>query len=89
MPPDVVTAMFVAAWARAEHCPVYIDRHELDLYRRYEPSEELLAAWHSSRALVNASLGFAVPIMRVPGGAGRAFAAWPPTYAVIGELGRN
>jgi hypothetical protein len=91
LPRDVFAAMYVAALARAEHCPVYIERGTLDLYRRYEPSGALWSAWSERVAQVVGALGFAVPVMRGDGpDRGRiAFGSWPPTSAWSGATGRN
>ncbi len=80
VPHQVFVAMWVAAWARAEHCPLNIlPEGWLEPHCRYTPSDDLmLAVSQTMRELVGA-LGFAIPIMVDQ--SKRAFAAsWPLTW---------
>jgi hypothetical protein len=76
VPHAVFTAMYVAAWARAEGCPLNIVAGRLEPSVRNEPSDDLWAATAQSMGQLVGSLGFAIPILRDPHG--RAVAAtWP------------
>jgi hypothetical protein len=76
VPQDVTSAMYVAAWARAEHCPLNILAGRLEPHCRYNPSETLWAAVGQAMWKIVGSLGFAVPIRLDEHK--RAFAAtWP------------
>jgi hypothetical protein len=76
LPPAVLRGMYVAALARAEHCPVSIaDGRALGMHDRYEPSPSLRAAFDDDRAALVGVLGFGVPLQLDP--RGRAtWASW-------------
>ena len=63
IPDRVVAGMWLAAWARAEHCDVEICDGRLDLRARYCPSPELERAFAAGRAHVVGVLGWGVPLM--------------------------
>jgi hypothetical protein len=80
--------MFLAAWARAEGCPVQFVDRRLELYPR-EPSDELVEAFERGRALVAGVVGWAVPLRYTS--PGRPWAAsWPATLShCTGPTGDN
>jgi hypothetical protein len=56
--------MYVAAWARAEHCDVSIlDGGQLELRCRYTPTDALSWAFGKFRAYVVGVFGFGVPLL--------------------------
>ena len=63
VPHRVFVAMWIAAWARAEHCPLNITAGRLELHCRYNPSGDLCAAVGLSVGEVVNALGFAVPLI--------------------------
>jgi hypothetical protein len=64
VPAAVTRAMWVAAWARAEHCPLNIvPAGWLEPHCKYEPSDDLWAATSQTMRELVGCLGFAVPIM--------------------------
>lgn len=79
IPMPVTVAMYVAAWARAEHCGLQIVDRKLEPWCRYRPTAALERAIASSATELVGIVGFAVPLLfndrRV------AFAAsWPLTW---------
>jgi hypothetical protein len=79
IPMPVTVAMYVAAWARAEHCGLTIVDRRLEPWCRYRPTAALEHAIASSATELVGIVGFAVPLLfnerRV------AFAAsWPLTW---------
>jgi hypothetical protein len=80
VPEPVTRAMWVAAWARAEHCPLNIlPNGWLEPHCRYTPSDELWAATAQTMRELVGCLGFAIPIRLDV--RGRAFgASWPMTW---------
>jgi hypothetical protein len=63
----VTSGMFLAAWARAEHCHLNIVAGRLEPHMRYEPSEALCASLGRDGGLTVGVLGFGVPILRANG----------------------
>jgi hypothetical protein len=79
MPNSVFCAMWVASWARAEHCPLTLTAGRLEPYCKYNPSEGLWAAVGQQMGNIIGSLGFAIPIMLDERKRPRA-ASWPFTW---------
>jgi hypothetical protein len=77
VPPAVVRGMWIAAWARAERCPLNVlPAGWLEPHCRYTPSDELWAAVAQGMREIVGALGFAVPILLDQ--RRRAYAAtWP------------
>jgi hypothetical protein len=63
IPPRVLAAMYTAAWARAEHCPLNVIAGRLEPHCRYEPTEALWAAFGQAQGEIIGALGFGVPIL--------------------------
>jgi hypothetical protein len=64
IPQSVISGMYVAAWARAEHCPLNIVAGRLEPHCRYNPSEILWANVAQAMGEIIGVLGFGVPILR-------------------------
>jgi hypothetical protein len=89
IPHDVFCGMWVAAWARAEHCPYNVLPHGyLEPHCRYTPSDDLWVATAQSMRQLVGCLGFAIPLAF--DGRQRAFgASWPMTFGTSGRGSRN
>ncbi len=62
IPHQVFVGMWIAAWARAELCPLNIAHGYLEPHCRRTPSDELYAAVGQCMATVAGVLGFGVPL---------------------------
>ena len=79
VPHAVMQGMWIAAWARAEGCPLNILAGRLEPHSRFEPSNDLWAAVGQGMGNIVGAMGFAIPIRLDP--SKRAFAAsWPVTW---------
>jgi hypothetical protein len=63
IPHAITCAMWVAAWARAEDCPLTLRGGWLEPYCRYTPSDDLWCAVLPSMGDLVGALGFGIPIM--------------------------
>jgi hypothetical protein len=89
LPPDVFVGMYVAAWCRAETCPLSSDKGELYMWTRYAPSDELAEAFRRERGKVEGVLGFGVPVRPRPSSCGVRLTGWPLTFGDEGRDGAN
>jgi hypothetical protein len=78
IPQPVISGMYVAAWARAEHCPYNIIAGRLEPHCRYNPSDDLWQATAQTMGYLVGVLGFGVPIRLDQHG--RAYGAGAPFY---------
>jgi hypothetical protein len=90
VPYPVWHGMWIAAWARAEFCPLDIERGTLAPHTHETPSDDLYAALGAGMPNVIGSLFFAIPLLKRHDN-GRVFAAtWPLTWcSPVGATGRN
>jgi hypothetical protein len=82
VPTPVFIGMWVAAWARAEHCPLNIISGRFEPHCKYTPSDDLWCAVAQTGGELAGVLGFGVPIM-INRETKRAWAAsWPFTWEI-------
>jgi hypothetical protein len=79
IPNPVFSAMYTAAWARAEHCPLMVvaGRLEPNCWRD-NPSDSLWCAVAQSMGNLVGCLGWAVPLMISRQEHVAYAASWPP-----------
>lgn len=88
IPFPVRIAMWIAAWARAEFCPLNLIDAQLEPHCPYTPSDGLDLAVRRRMSDLVGSLFFAIPLLYDE--RRRPFAAtWPVTWCVVGKHGRN
>jgi hypothetical protein len=63
IPLSVMSAMYVASWARAEHCPLNIFEGRLEPHCRYTPTDALYCAVAQTMGGMVGSLFFAIPVL--------------------------
>jgi hypothetical protein len=89
VPQRVLSAMYIAAWARAEHCGLNIIAGRLEPHCRYEPSAALYSAVGRDIGSVVGALGFGVPLI-LDNNRRAVAASWPVTWGrCLGKWGAN